>query len=344
MPSSALPLLQSLCASLCVAAFALPSYGSERLLTAHLDWSAPLTSNCPSAMDMVRAVEIRLGRTVFVEGRAADVRLIVKIEPSVGNWVARLELLDAAHKTVGTRTLHSKSRDCAALNEVLPVVVALLVDATQQHVALELPQPNPTPPNNERNEQSASPQSQASTLRSNAAAAPSASLGVGWTASFEGVYALLPGAAPGAKLLGFVEPGALQVPLEFWLNALSSSDGPAAMRMTLMQLGAGGCPTLWRRSVAWMLCAGFDVGTMQSFGRGFDVNLSSKSFHFDVRAWTQLDVPIARPWFARIEAGALFPVTRPRFMGEKEPQVPTLLHRPAAIAPFLAVGVGVGFR
>lgn len=344
MPSSALPFLQSLCAFLCLASFALPSRGSERLLTAHLDWNAPLRSNCPTAKDMVQAVEVRLGRTVFVQGGSADVQLIVKIDPSGASWRAQLELLDAAQRAVGTRTLHSKSRDCAALNEVLPVVVALLVDATQQHVALELPQPNPTPPNNGRNEVSASLDSQASKQPPRAIAAPSASLGVGWTASFEGVYDLLPGVSPGAKLLGFVEPEGLQAPLEFWLSVLSSSDGPAALRMTIMQLGAGVCPKLWRGSVTWMLCPGFDVGAMQSFGRGFDVNLSSRSFHFDVRTWTQLDVPIARPWFVRLEAGALFPLIRRRFMGEREPQVPTLLHRPAAIAPFLAVGVGVGFR
>jgi len=167
---------------------------------------------------------------------------------------------------------------------------------------------------------------------------------LGWSASAEGVYGLLPGAAPGAKLSGFIAPGELNVPVEFWLGALSSNDGRAALRMTLMQLGFGVCPTLWRSPLQWSLCSGAGVGALQTFGRGFETNLGSKNFHVDVRTWTQLDVPIARPWFVRIDLGAVFPLIRRRFVGESEPNVRSLVHRPAAIAPLLAVGVGVGFR
>ncbi|HMA95416.1 MAG TPA: hypothetical protein VKP30_22160 [Polyangiaceae bacterium] len=345
MPNLASLSLRSLRTLLCVAAFTSPVCAAERLLTAHLDWSAPETSTCPSAESLVQAVETRLSRTVFVRGGSADVLLKVRIRPTGNQWSAQLELLDAARNTLGTRTLQSRSRDCAALNDVLPVVVALLVDASRQHVALDLPPPNDrTLEPDAKVAPSQDLARQGSAERTRLHNPPTASPNFGWTASAEGVYGLLPGAAPGAKLSGFIEPGQLNVPVEFWLGALTSSGGETALRMTLMHLGIGVCPKLWRSSVHWSLCSGASVGSLQTFGRGFEINLASKSVHVDVRTWTQLDVPIARPWFVRIELGAVFPLIRRRFVGESEPGVRSLLHRPAAVAPLLAVGVGVGFR
>lgn len=345
MPSLASLFRCSIHPFLCIAAFTSPVYAAERLLTAHLDWSAPEMSACPSAESMVQAVETRLARTVFVRGGSADVLLTVRIRPTGSHWSAHLELLDVAGNTLGTRTLQSRSRDCAALNDVLPVVVALLVDASRHHITLELPPPqHGTIEPHPKEPPARAELAQSGSAQRTPPIDPIAPPHLGWTASAEGVYGLLPGATPGAKLSGFVEPEALNVPVEFWLGALSSMDDRAALRMSLIHLGAGVCPKLWQSSVQWSLCSGASVGALQTFGRGFEINLGSKSVHLDVRTWTQLDVPIARPWFVRIELGAVFPLIRRRFVGENEPQVRSLLHRPAAVAPQLAVGMGVGFR
>ncbi|HEY5962183.1 MAG TPA: hypothetical protein VIV60_36755, partial [Polyangiaceae bacterium] len=115
--------------------------GDERLLTAKLEWSAPKGSRCPTAASMIKAVESRLSRSVFVEDARADVRLIVMLEPSGSKWSTRLELLDPRDVPLGTRYLKSASSNCAALSDVLPVVIALLLDASRPSVRLDLPEP-----------------------------------------------------------------------------------------------------------------------------------------------------------------------------------------------------------
>ncbi|HEY5962182.1 MAG TPA: hypothetical protein VIV60_36750, partial [Polyangiaceae bacterium] len=162
----------------------------------------------------------------------------------------------------------------------------------------------------------------------------------------EAIDGLLPGIAPGASLVGFVEPANLGMPIEFWIGAFSPGLGTEerGVRQSLIYAGLGLCPALWRGSLNWAACAGATVGEMQSFGRGFDVNQGATNLHVDVRAASVLDVPIARPWFLRLEAGVIFPLIRRRFVGAPEPDARTVLHRPNAIVPQLAIGIGVRFQ
>lgn len=341
MPRSAWPRLRTLSVLLFIAALSSASRAADRSLKASLDWTAPESASCPTASDMIRAVESRLRRTVFVESSKADVELTVSIERSGREWAARLELLDADRNTLGSRALRSASHDCAALKDVLPVVVALLVDASRQHVQLALPQPTyvPTTPT----PAAPKPLQQQAAHATRAPPARDRSLELGWVASAEGQYGLLPGAAPGGKLTGIIDSRTLHASFELWLAALSSSDDRKALWLSLFAAGTGVCRGLWRDRLHWRGCAGAGIGSLRGIGRGFEVNLSTGSLHVDARASTQLDLPIARPWFLRLEAGLVFPLVRPRFLGEMEPGVRVLVHRPAVIVPQLAVGFGVGF-
>jgi hypothetical protein len=289
---------------------------------------------------MAQAVESRLGRSVFVERDQADVILTAALRPNGSTWSAELELLGASHATLGTRHVQSKSRDCSAFNEVLPIVIALLVDASQNIVQLELPPPSYTPVTWPQVGHS-SPQAVPSPLLPKAQTSR-----WGWAALGEEVHGLMPSATAGASLVGFFEPARTRVPFESWLGAIpaTASDQTLGLRLSLIHLGARLCPNLQRATLHWSVCAGLGVGNLQAVGRGFDVNRSDSTFYADVRATTQLDVPIARPWFARIEAGAIAPITRPRFEGEVEPGVRITLHRPATIVPRIALGLGVGFQ
>jgi hypothetical protein len=318
----------------------MPAHGAARRLTAYLEWTAPEASSCPSGSAMAQAVEARLGRRVFVERNQADVILTAAIKPNGAAWSAELELLDSRHATLGTRRVQSKSRDCSAFNDVLPIVIALLVDASQNIVQLELPPPSYTPVTWAQVEYS-SPQ-----------AVPSPSLPTdgasrwGWAVLGEGVHGLMPSTAAGASVVGFFEPAHPRVPVEFWLGAIPAtvSNHTQGIQLWLIHLGARLCPNLWRATLHWSVCAGVSVGDLQVVGRGFDVNRNDSTFFADARVTSQLDVPIARPWFARVEAGAIAPITRPRFEGEVEPGVRVTLHRPATIVPRIALGLGVGFQ
>ena len=340
MPRSVWQSVESLFACLSIVATALPAHGAARRLTAYLEWTAPEASSCPSGSAMAQAVEARLGRGVFVERDQADVILTAAIKPNGAAWSAELELLGARHATLGTRHVQSKSRDCSAFNDVLPIVIALLVDASQNIVHLELPPPSYTPATSPQVEYS-SPQAMPSPF--SPSDGPSR---WGWAVLGEGVHGLMPGTAAGASLVGFFEPARVRVPVEFWLGAIPAIVGnqTQGIQLSLIHLGARLCPNLWRATLHWSVCAGVSVGNLQVVGRGFDVNRSDSSFYADARATAQLDVPVARPWFARVEAGAIAPITRPRFEGEMERGVRVTLHRPATIVPRIALGLGVGFQ
>ena len=341
MPRCLWQSVESLLACLSIAVTALPAHGAAPKLTAYLEWSAPVDSTCPSVSDMTQAVESRLGRRVFVEREQAEVVLTVALKANDATWTAELELLDANHATLGTRHVQSNSRECGALNDVLPIVIALLVDASQNSVRLELPPPNSQLPLIKSKVAYSNPQ-----VEQFPSLPAARSSHWGWAALGEGVSGLMPSTTVGASLVGFFEPARPAVPLEFWLGAIpaTASDQTPGLRLSLIHLGARVCPSLWRATLHASVCAGVGVGSLQVVGRGFDVNRSDSSVHADVRATGQLDVPIARPWFARVEAGAIFPMIRPRFEGEAEPGVRITLYRAAAVAPRIALGLGVGFE
>ena len=314
----------------------------------HLDWTAPTASRCPEGRAVARAVETRLSRRVFVERALADVMLTVAVHRQGAGWSAQLEMLDRSGTRLGTRDVKSASAECAALSDVLPVVIALLVDASRTHVRLSLPAPSyraaeartaaPTRP------LPASPPEPALPELTPTSVSDGSPWSLGWVALAEVSYGLLPQAAPGASLAALFEPPALGIPLELWLGALAptSSEARAGAQFSLLHAGVQTCPGLWQAVTRGALCAGVGAGRLQAFGRGFDVNQNQTSLHLEVRTAAQLDIPLGRPWFLRLEGGAMVPVLRPRFVGEIEPGVKTSLHRPAGIVPRAAIGIGAG--
>jgi hypothetical protein len=222
----------------------------------------------------------------------------------------------------------------------LPVVVALVVDASQSHIRLELPPPHPV------EEEPALPQPKARAKVNNLEQALRVDAPHwGWVAQTELNYGLLPGLAIGGSAIGHYEP-LRQLPLELSFGYLPPTTNRESygLRISLVQIGARICPALLDSGIRWAACAGVSVGSLQATGRGFDVNKSRGSSYLDARASTLIDVPIARPWFVRVEMGAVFPLIRRALVGEPEPEVRTLLHRPAVCAPQVAIGMGVGFR
>jgi hypothetical protein len=141
------------------------------------------------------------------------------------------------------------------------------------------------------------------------------------------------------------EPVGSRAAFEFWFGALgpSSSSAQSGAGMSLIHTGARFCESAWQSSARLLICAGFGAGSLQAHGQGFEFNQSKSSFYLDARLTALLDVPIVRPWFARVEAGALSPLIRHSLMGEVESGVRITLHRPAVIAPRAAIGIGIGF-
>ncbi|AKF85317.1 hypothetical protein MFUL124B02_11235 [Myxococcus fulvus 124B02] len=90
-----------------------------------LHWNAP--SECIQAAPLARAVEARLGRSVF--GALPDVLIHGVLEQaSSSGWSARLTLVDARGTVLGSRDIDSAAPACADIERRLVLVLALMID------------------------------------------------------------------------------------------------------------------------------------------------------------------------------------------------------------------------
>ncbi|MFY1828347.1 hypothetical protein ACN47A_20655 [Myxococcus fulvus] len=90
-----------------------------------LHWNAP--SECIQAAPLARAVEARLGRSVF--GALPDVLIHGVLEPaSPSGWSARLTLVDGRGTVLGSRDIDSSTPACADIERRLVLVLALMID------------------------------------------------------------------------------------------------------------------------------------------------------------------------------------------------------------------------
>lgn len=103
-----------------------------------LHWNAP--SECIQAAPLARAVEARLGRSVF--GALPDVLIHGVLEPaSPSGWSARLTLVDGRGAVLGSRDIDSATPACADIERRLVLVLALMIDPE----ALSSPEPDSEP-------------------------------------------------------------------------------------------------------------------------------------------------------------------------------------------------------
>lgn len=88
----------------------------------------PPSESCMSSKALERAVEERLGRDVF-RPSGEEIAVSVGFSREASEFVAVITLRDAKGRALGVREIRSSARHCSALDESVPLVVALLVDA-----------------------------------------------------------------------------------------------------------------------------------------------------------------------------------------------------------------------
>jgi hypothetical protein len=306
-----------------------PLHAEERALTSTLEWTAPQNPRCPSREWLVDAVETRLGRSVFVEPEQADVRLSGRLARSSQGYVVDLSLRDDKNKELGTRHIESRSADCGALRDTLPVVLALLVDVNLMHQTLALPEPAYAPPPAREESGDAGP------------AAPRArsGAGVGLSGELSGLY--WPELTGGAHLQAWLEsPRGWRAGV--WLLGLAPVETSAAERTRLSLFAAGlePCRRLHSGALGAYACAGAGLGRRSARGRGFELNERAGTLHVEARAGLRLELGLGGSLRALIEAGAVAPLTRDRYVGESAPGRRTELAEIPQLAPRLAIGLG----
>ena len=85
--------------------------------------------SCLSSADLARAVEAKLGRTVFSGDAAMRVDSVVEEAAQAPRWRAKLVVVDRQGAVQGSREVTADGASCSALEEPLVLVVSLLVDS-----------------------------------------------------------------------------------------------------------------------------------------------------------------------------------------------------------------------
>jgi hypothetical protein len=324
------------CLVLLVAA---PVHANPAHLTAALDVKrAPGAEECIDAPSLARAVEERLGRTVF--GHASpELRVFVELDrlPD-GVWRAQLLLEDAKGQALGRREIGTAEATCSALDPSLALVVALLVDAPptppleppapEDPAAPPPPPPPPPPPTRIRIPRPPSP--------------PDEPWRVGAALSAALSFGRLPSLAPGASLSLSLDapyfPEVVVVAQGFLPRRTESAPG-RGVEVSLARLGLALCPALYQgQSVRVAACAGQTVGRVQASAFGFDENRSTTDLTYALEAGGLLGVSLFGPLIFRVFSGVEVPVTRNAYVAGPTRLV---LFRSSPVAARGEIGLGV---
>jgi hypothetical protein len=113
----------------------------ERIPSAELSYDA--SPGCIERPELEAAVSTQLGRQVFEQGGDIAVRVVVRREGQ--EWAVSVELARADGTALGSRRLRQRGEDCRGLDGALALVLALLLDAGDEEIVVEAPEPPPRP-------------------------------------------------------------------------------------------------------------------------------------------------------------------------------------------------------
>jgi len=178
-----------------------------------LHWSAP--AECPSRDAIVDATLARLGE----ENRTAPPELFIEgtVRAHDGGFLATLVLSDASGQLVGERELRVAGQDCAAIEEPVSLVLAMVIATLRPHEATRVDAGRAAMP---RSRTPATARSAAATETDARERPPRFFVGAGATTS----YGVLPDVGLGAALRANYSPGSI---LFFGLEASFEVGGSA---------------------------------------------------------------------------------------------------------------------
>lgn len=301
---------------------------------------------------LARAVEERLGRTVFVSAAQADVSVEGRIEPKAKGGHAVITLRDAGGALLGTRELARDEKSCDAMREPLALVIAVMIDSDAALGPRPVPPaPTPTAPEpppahapplptviveRERVYVPAPARARSAPWRLEASAAAITSLG------------LVPGAPIGAYVGGIIEPPrfiGLEGYAALWPFGSKSTDGGGSVAFQLAYVGGALCLLrLHTETVHLYGCLGMQVGVLRSDGTSLAVPASA-TFHPVVNeaAEGRLSVKVVGPFVFRTGVALIVPIVRDHFVNTRSDGTSGELFRMSVVATTLDVGIGVIF-
>ncbi|APR78066.1 Hypothetical protein A7982_03413 [Minicystis rosea] len=336
---------------------------SEPPRTSSLGWvRLPGAESCIGARELARAVEERLGRTVFVSPAQAVALIEGRVEPAPAGptsggarFHVHLTVSDADGTVRGTRDLDAPAA-CRAIDEQLALVVALLIDPDAA-LAPKAPPPAPV----------ARAASIAPVVEDRAFVplpappplpAPIPPVREPWRASLAvgpaGALGLLPGPGLALALRGELIPPRL-FPFELggavWLDARATPAGASgsAAKGALVSLSygmVGVCPLAWSSGGTRVRgCLDVAVGALRAVGYGFTHPAGAGQEQPVVQASVagRVTQRLVGPLEIGVGLAVLVPLHRVRLFYLDADDHEQELFRMAAVAGMADAGIGLAF-
>lgn len=289
-----------------------------------LSWSrSDGARECITAGALAKAVEARLGRSVFVSPAAAEFTLEARIEGAPSRWSASITVQDREGHRIGQRELTSAESDCRALDPSLSLMLALAIDPNATLVtgaSLEpLPRPAPALEPIERHPAVFAPRPVAPDVDT-APSVPSAAsriAGAYAEASMRLSFGLLPGSVvPGLEVATMVpiqESWIVRVGASAWLPA--HAEGPDGGVFISQFAAAMGLCGRWRSAGAFLLaCAGAEPGVLAAAGYGFNKTVAADyRFALTIGPSAKVGVHLGGRFWAQLGGDVLVPIIRHQF-------------------------------
>lgn len=294
------------------------------------------SASCLSPEALERAVEERLGRDVF-RPSGADIAVSVEFSRQSEEFVAVITLRDANGRAYGVREIQSPARHCSALDDSVPLVVALLVDAPPEPP--EPPEPEPArAPLGEAAPPPKPPKPPRPVRLSLPRATHAPREPVRWELNLAAVgsLGLLPNLGAGielgfgadipsvTRLRGFVSG--------FLPNREQRTSAASGVELTLLRAGLELCPIQSASDgFVAVACVGQVISRMQAEGFGFNENENGARLNFGIRAGAAAMLRVSGGFHWRAGLAVEVPLQRTNYAFRAADGQSVFLYRSAAL-------------
>jgi hypothetical protein len=300
---------------------------------------------CIDAPRLMRNVERRLRRKVFVSDSEAELKIKVGFERAGNQWTARVQVSDALG-ALGRRDITTEARHCSAIDDSLALVVALLVDTPPVRpepvaviAAREVP-PQASKP---------APRDEAPPIFT-AIELPKETLAPREPFQFDvrgcGTLGLglLSGLAPGIELGVGVKP-----PTGPWIRLFGElffarehgvSNQGAGARLSTSRIGLEICGLSTRiGAFGAEVCVAQKLGRIHALGFGFDQNLDSARLYYALALGGNAVASLTRSLGVFVGLHGEIPFTRDRFIARLEELGEVSVFRASPVAAVARLGL-----
>jgi hypothetical protein len=319
--------------------------------TAALGWVRLAgAESCPSAQQLAKDVEARIGRSVFVSPSVAELLIEAHVEHDASGFRAKVLTTRPDGRVLGTRELTSAAPDCADLAEQLTLVIALTIDPDAELRPKNSPAPAPAPsPPAAKPEPCPEPRIEVVEKEKRVVVSvPRERESWRGDARLAGTLtlALLPGVTPGLMAAGALKPPGFS-PIELrgsaWPERRADvANGGATFTLLLATLAV--CPeTPLSDAIRAHFCGGIGLGSMRARGFGFDATKQQAEPVMLATGELRLSLHFTKTLFADLGVGLIGAVVRPRFFYTDAAGNEQDVYRVSPVGANAEIGFGFGF-